>query len=134
MCELLRANLYEFQKYNRESGEAPYFTLPHVQSIARQVSTYLSRMQLFVTVQPVVAMAAGEAIATCPMSCHYEACPVWHVYTARHGNCIDLAQLNFGSLLPGSSPFDLKPSTLLCAKKERCEACPQYDRFCPSRS
>ena len=27
MCELLRANLYEFQKYNRESGDAPYFTL-----------------------------------------------------------------------------------------------------------
>ena len=39
MCELLRANLYEFQKYNRESGDAPYFTLPRVQSIARQVST-----------------------------------------------------------------------------------------------
>ena len=39
VCELLRANLYEFQKYNRESGDAPYFTLPRVQSIARQVST-----------------------------------------------------------------------------------------------
>lgn len=38
MCELLRANLYEFQKYNRESGDAPYFVLPRVQSIARQVS------------------------------------------------------------------------------------------------
>jgi hypothetical protein len=38
VCELLRANLYEFQKYNRESGDAPYFTLQRVQSIARQVS------------------------------------------------------------------------------------------------
>ncbi len=38
MCELLRANLYEFQKYNRESGDATYFVLPRVQSIARQVS------------------------------------------------------------------------------------------------
>ncbi|BDA40915.1 probable dual specificity tyrosine-phosphorylation-regulated kinase at C-terminar half [Coccomyxa sp. Obi] len=37
VCELLRANLYEFQKYNRESGDAPYFILPRVQSIARQV-------------------------------------------------------------------------------------------------
>lgn len=37
VCELLRANLYEFQKYNREQGEEPYFTLPRVQSIARQV-------------------------------------------------------------------------------------------------
>ncbi|GAB4815019.1 hypothetical protein N2152v2_002065 [Parachlorella kessleri] len=37
VCELLRANLYEFQKHNRESGDPPYFTLPHIQSIARQV-------------------------------------------------------------------------------------------------
>ncbi len=37
MCELLRANLYEFQKYNRESGEAPYFTVAKIQSIAKQV-------------------------------------------------------------------------------------------------
>lgn len=37
MCELLRANLYEFAKHNRESGDAPYFTPPRVQSVARQV-------------------------------------------------------------------------------------------------
>lgn len=37
MCELLRANLYEFQKHNRDSGDPPYFTLPRIQSIARQV-------------------------------------------------------------------------------------------------
>ena len=37
VCELLRANLYEFQKYNRESGDALYFTLPRVQCIAGQV-------------------------------------------------------------------------------------------------
>lgn len=37
VCELLRANLYEFQKYNRESGEAPYFTNARIQRIARQV-------------------------------------------------------------------------------------------------
>ena len=37
MCELLRANLYEFQKYNRENGDEPYFTLPHLQRIAHQV-------------------------------------------------------------------------------------------------
>lgn len=36
VTELLRANLYEFQKYNRESGDEPYFTLPRIQSIARQ--------------------------------------------------------------------------------------------------
>mmetsp|Transcript_5784 Transcript_5784/g.16245 ORF Transcript_5784/g.16245 Transcript_5784/m.16245 type:complete len:1133 (+) Transcript_5784:186-3584(+) len=37
VCELLRANLYEFQKYNRESGDEPYFTLPRLQAISRQV-------------------------------------------------------------------------------------------------
>ena len=36
VCELLRANLYEFQKYNRDSGNPPYFVLQRVQSIARQ--------------------------------------------------------------------------------------------------
>ncbi|KAI3748853.1 hypothetical protein L6452_12243 [Arctium lappa] len=36
VCELLRANLYEFQKYNRESGGEPYFTLTRLQVITRQ--------------------------------------------------------------------------------------------------
>lgn len=36
VCELLRANLYEFQKYNRESGGEPYFTLARLQVITRQ--------------------------------------------------------------------------------------------------
>ncbi|CAG9461009.1 unnamed protein product [Pedinophyceae sp. YPF-701] len=36
-CELLKANLYEFQKYNTESGDEPYFTVPRLQAIARQV-------------------------------------------------------------------------------------------------
>ncbi|GAB2299523.1 hypothetical protein Dimus_033589 [Dionaea muscipula] len=35
-CELLRANLYEFQKYNAESGEEPYFTMSRLQAITRQ--------------------------------------------------------------------------------------------------
>ena len=37
VCELLRANLYEFQKYNLDSGAPPWFTLPRVQAIAAQV-------------------------------------------------------------------------------------------------
>lgn len=36
VCELLRANLYEFQKYNRESGGEPYFTMNRLQAITRQ--------------------------------------------------------------------------------------------------
>ena len=39
VCELLRANLYEFQKFNRESGDPPYFTLGRIQKIAQQVSS-----------------------------------------------------------------------------------------------
>ena len=36
MCELLRDNLYEFSRYNRESGSEPYFTLPRLRRVARQ--------------------------------------------------------------------------------------------------
>ncbi|KAF8022142.1 hypothetical protein BT93_G2325 [Corymbia citriodora subsp. variegata] len=36
VCELLRANLYEFQKFNQESGGEPYFTLNRLQIITRQ--------------------------------------------------------------------------------------------------
>lgn len=37
VSELLRANLYEFQKYDMETAETPYFSLPRVQCVARQV-------------------------------------------------------------------------------------------------
>jgi hypothetical protein len=37
VCELLRANLYEFQKYQRENGDEPYFTMSRIQRIAIQV-------------------------------------------------------------------------------------------------
>ncbi|KAK9159081.1 hypothetical protein Scep_005655 [Stephania cephalantha] len=36
VCELLRANLYEYQKFNQESGGEVYFTLRRLQIIARQ--------------------------------------------------------------------------------------------------
>ncbi|CAN8317481.1 unnamed protein product [Cochlearia groenlandica] len=36
VCELLRANLYEFQKFNQESGGEPYFNLNRLQVITRQ--------------------------------------------------------------------------------------------------
>lgn len=37
VCELLRANLYEFSRHLRDAGDAPYFTPPRIQSVARQV-------------------------------------------------------------------------------------------------
>eukprot|EP01102_Stenamoeba_stenopodia_P008153 TRINITY_DN2318_c0_g1_i2.p1 TRINITY_DN2318_c0_g1~~TRINITY_DN2318_c0_g1_i2.p1 ORF type:complete len:542 (+),score=111.83 TRINITY_DN2318_c0_g1_i2:322-1947(+) len=36
VCELLRDNLYEFYKYNRESGDEIYFNIPRLKSVARQ--------------------------------------------------------------------------------------------------
>ncbi|XP_076926726.1 uncharacterized protein LOC143590007 [Bidens hawaiensis] len=36
VCELLKANLYEFQKFNRESGGEVYFTMPRLLSITIQ--------------------------------------------------------------------------------------------------
>ncbi|KAK1415498.1 hypothetical protein QVD17_31280 [Tagetes erecta] len=36
VCELLCANLYEYQKFNKESGGEPYFTLNRIQVITRQ--------------------------------------------------------------------------------------------------
>ena len=44
VTELLRANLYEFQKFNVESGDETYFTLPAIKSVARQVLTSLAFM------------------------------------------------------------------------------------------
>ena len=37
VAELLRENLYEFGKFVRESGDAPYFTLPNLKKVARQI-------------------------------------------------------------------------------------------------
>ncbi|KAG8380816.1 hypothetical protein BUALT_Bualt06G0055800 [Buddleja alternifolia] len=42
VTELLRANLYEFQKYNQESGGEPYFTMDRLQAITRQCLEALS--------------------------------------------------------------------------------------------
>jgi serine/threonine protein kinase len=36
VCELLRDNLYEFYKYNRNSGDELYFTLPRLKRVAKQ--------------------------------------------------------------------------------------------------
>jgi serine/threonine protein kinase len=40
----VQANLYEFQKYNRDSGEAPYFNCSRLQRIATQVLRSLAFM------------------------------------------------------------------------------------------
>ena len=40
VCELLRDNLYEFSRYNREAGGEPYFTLPRLRRIATQARVH----------------------------------------------------------------------------------------------
>ena len=42
LSQLLRDNLYEFSRYNRDSGGEPYFTLPRLRRIARQCCEALS--------------------------------------------------------------------------------------------
>jgi serine/threonine protein kinase len=49
ITELLRDNLYEFSKFNRECGDEPYFTLGRLQRITKQVLTaleYIHRLWL----------------------------------------------------------------------------------------
>ncbi|KAJ4819764.1 Protein kinase superfamily protein [Rhynchospora pubera] len=49
VTELLRANLYEFQKYNQESGGEVYFSIPRIQAIARQcleALVYLHKLRI----------------------------------------------------------------------------------------
>ena len=41
VTEALGENLYEFSKLNRDSGDAPYFTLGRIQVIAKQLLTAL---------------------------------------------------------------------------------------------
>ena len=42
VCELLRDNLYEFSKYNREHEDERYFTIPRLQKVATQILKALS--------------------------------------------------------------------------------------------
>jgi hypothetical protein len=54
VTELLRANLYEFQKYNQESGDEVYFSLPRIQVsdyflFLESISVYSATEAPFVT-------------------------------------------------------------------------------------
>lgn len=42
VCELLKANLYEFHKFNRESGGEVYFTMPRLQVCSVFVIEFLT--------------------------------------------------------------------------------------------
>lgn len=42
VCELLRANLYEFSRHLKESNSEPYFTAPRMKLVAKQLLTSLA--------------------------------------------------------------------------------------------
>ena len=46
VCELLKANLYEFHKFNRESGGEVYFTMPRLQVKRMLVSKFFPCQRL----------------------------------------------------------------------------------------
>jgi dual specificity tyrosine-phosphorylation-regulated kinase 2/3/4 len=46
VCELLRDNLYEFYKFNRESGEELYFTLDRLRKITRFEESYFLELTI----------------------------------------------------------------------------------------
>lgn len=49
VCELLKANLYEFHKFNRESGGEVYFTMPRLQVRGKAVPVGFNLIRVSVT-------------------------------------------------------------------------------------
>ena len=58
MSELLRDNLYEFSEYNRSSNDDPYFTLPRLRLIAKQVAPSLG-LRLYLKKTVYILKACG---------------------------------------------------------------------------
>ena len=124
VTELLRANLYEFSRYNRESGDEPYFTLPRIQSIARQVRgprSFFSRMLACKKGTRHQCSRAGLASSsrkeeqqpTVPLCCPR---PPPHT----HGGMQVLTSLFFMHSL-GLVHADLKPENILVKSYSRCQ-------------
>ncbi|KAJ9512538.1 hypothetical protein QJQ45_018951 [Haematococcus lacustris] len=113
VCELLRANLYEFQKYNRESGEAPYFSNARIQRIARQVG-----YSAVVLPVPTIASHTSHTPHTLPLimtltSTYPSGLPV-------HADMQVLVALAYVHSL-GLIHSDLKPENILIKSYSRCE-------------
>ena len=64
VCELLKDNLYEFYKFNFESGDEIYFTLPRLKKVTRQILTALN------FVHDLNSMYIGAAVNTSHSSVH----------------------------------------------------------------
>ena len=108
VCELLRANLYEFHRYNRESGGDPYFTLPRIQSVARQVRAH----------------ACACACARSPASSRSRArCALTHVHVHVHVHAWGTSGL--GARVHGARPHARKPCTPLSLARLRARPGPR---------
>jgi serine/threonine protein kinase len=103
-----RANLYEFQKYNRESTDELYFTVPRLQLIAKQVRCICSARAaphaLHRSLSTLVSPHAG-------LSTH-----AW-VGVERRQVLTSLEYLHSLKLIH----CDLKPENILIKSYSRCE-------------
>ena len=112
VCELLRANLYEFQKYNRDSGNPPYFVLQRVQYIARQVGPHCLLAECIIQLP---ARLVWRTPAADKRECYLDG----HAGDSRLDAVQVLTSLAFLHSL-GLIHSDLKPENILIKSYSRC--------------
>ena len=124
MCELLRDNLYEFSRYNREARCEPYFTLPRLRRIATQCLDALRFVHGTTIASTTIASTAILSTAIGGWSHRLKAEQLYH------GSKVGLVRaLPHDPAYPTSTSTtgldlihcDLKPENILIKSYSRCE-------------